>query len=207
MVGVFISGHPLDEYAVVVGNVCTFHASDLADLTPFGGREVTLGGIVGIEREGQTKKGLPYGRVRLEDYSGSGTFTLFGDEWARWRGYFAGENFVYINARVEPQRWNPSAFDLRIGAVSFLSDVKDRLVTSLTVGVYLSEATEADLAELLDTLTAATSTDAGAEVRLCLMAARGRQPLSLKSARHRVNVDKRLVDYLAEKNCFSYRIN
>ena len=209
MVGVFISGHPLDEYAIVINDVCTLHAADLADLTPFGGREVTLGGIAGIEREGQTKKGLPYGIVRIEDFSGSGSFSLFGDDWARWRGYFAGDNFVYVNARVEPRRWDPSSFDLRVGAVSFLSDVKDRLVTRLTIGIYLSEATESDLAELSETLSAAalTSSEGGAAVRFCLLSTRESRPLSLKSTSHRVSVDKRLVDYLSEKSCFTYRIN
>ena len=96
-----------------------------------------------------------------------------------------------------------------MGAVSFLSDVKDRLITRLTIGIYLSEATESDLAELSETLSAATlpSSEGGAAVRFCLLSTRESRPLSLKSTSHRVSVDKRLVDYLSEKSCFTYRIN
>lgn len=72
LVGIYLSAHPLDEFAVILENVCNVHMAELADLTPLQNRDLILGGIVTGVREGYTKTGKPYGiakwriiRVRL----------------------------------------------------------------------------------------------------------------------------------------------
>ena len=61
LVGIYLSAHPLDEYAVILENVCNVHMAELADLTPLQNRDLTMGGIVTAVREGYTKTGKPYG--------------------------------------------------------------------------------------------------------------------------------------------------
>lgn len=55
LVGIYLSAHPLDEYAVILENVCNVHMAELADLTPLQNRDLTMGGIVTAVREGYTK--------------------------------------------------------------------------------------------------------------------------------------------------------
>ena len=74
LVGIYLSAHPLDEYAVILENVCNVHMAELADLTPLQNRDLTMGGIVTAVREGYTKTGKPYGIAKVEDYSGSAEF-------------------------------------------------------------------------------------------------------------------------------------
>ena len=81
MVGIYLSAHPLDEYAVILENVCNTHMIELTDLTPLQNKDVTMGGIVTGVREGYTKTGKPYGIAKIEDYSGSAEFAFFGNEW------------------------------------------------------------------------------------------------------------------------------
>ena len=61
LVGIYLSAHPLDEYAVVLENVCNVHMEELSNLTPLQNRDLILGGIVTGVREGYTKSGKPYG--------------------------------------------------------------------------------------------------------------------------------------------------
>lgn len=61
LVGIYLSAHPLDEYAVILENVCNTHMIELTDLTPLQNKDVTMGGIVTGVREGYTKTGKPYG--------------------------------------------------------------------------------------------------------------------------------------------------
>ena len=42
LVGIYLSAHPLDEYAVILENVCNVHMSELSDLTPLQNRDLTL---------------------------------------------------------------------------------------------------------------------------------------------------------------------
>ena len=46
LVGIYLSAHPLDEFAVVLENVCNVHMAQLNDLTPLQNRDLVLGGIV-----------------------------------------------------------------------------------------------------------------------------------------------------------------
>lgn len=77
LVGIYLSAHPLDEYAVVLENVCNVHMEELSNLTPLQNRDLILGGIVTGVREGYTKSGKPYGIAKVEDYSGVAEFAFF----------------------------------------------------------------------------------------------------------------------------------
>ena len=85
LVGIYLSAHPLDEFAVVLENVCNVHMAELSDLTPLQNRDLVLGGIVTGVREGYTKNGKPYGVAKVEDYSGVAEFAFFGNETNGWR--------------------------------------------------------------------------------------------------------------------------
>ena len=64
LVGIYLSAHPLDEYAVVLEYVCNTHMAELEDKTALVGREITMGGIVTSVRRGISKNGNPYGIAR-----------------------------------------------------------------------------------------------------------------------------------------------
>ena len=98
LVGIYLSAHPLDEYAVILENVCNVHMAELADLTPLQNRDLTMGGIVSAVREGYTKTGKPYGIAKVEDYSGSAEFAFFGNEWVEKKNFFY-DWYVFIYAR------------------------------------------------------------------------------------------------------------
>lgn len=66
LVGIYLSAHPLDEFRVILEDVCNAQMAQLADLTPFQNKDLLLGGIVTAVREGYTKKGNPYGIAKVE---------------------------------------------------------------------------------------------------------------------------------------------
>ena len=77
LVGIYLSAHPLDEFSVILENVCNTHMAQLSDLTPLQNHDLTLGGIVTGVREGYTKTGKPFGVAKVEDYSGTTEFAFF----------------------------------------------------------------------------------------------------------------------------------
>ena len=84
LVGIYLSGHPLDAYGVILENICNTHFNDLENLAALAGRELILGGIVTDVREGIGSKGKPYGIIRFEDFDSSGEIPFWGNSWARW---------------------------------------------------------------------------------------------------------------------------
>ena len=65
LVGIYLSAHPLDDYAVILQNVCNVHMADLKDLEQFVNMDLTLGGMVTAVRKGISKTGKPYGIVTM----------------------------------------------------------------------------------------------------------------------------------------------
>ncbi|MBP3227428.1 MAG: DNA polymerase III subunit alpha [Bacteroidaceae bacterium] len=137
LIGIYLSGHPLDEYRVVLQYVCNTRMAQLDDRAALQGRELTFGGMVTGVRTGFSRQGNPYGIVKIEDFEGAGELPLFGDEWAKWSGYMQQGNPLYITARVEPRRYNAEQFDLRIGRVELLPNVRTNVVQTITLHVPL----------------------------------------------------------------------
>jgi len=67
LVGIYLSAHPLDEFAIVLDHVCNTRMADLEDKAALAGREITMGGIVTSVRRGISKNGNPYGIAKIED--------------------------------------------------------------------------------------------------------------------------------------------
>ncbi len=205
LIGIYISGHPLDDYAIILNNVCTLPTIDLAQLEKYSNQpDVTLGGIVTSVREGQTRTGKPYGIVKMEDFTGSGEIALFGEDWAKWRGFLVESNSVFITARVEPKRWDPSSFELRIGKVEFLTDVKDQRLESITITVRLDlidDTTVGDLTTLLKAEPGPT------QVLFNVVDIKHNGHVTLRSKTHSISIKKALLNFIESNKALEYKIN
>ena len=203
LVGIYLSAHPLDEFSIILQDVCTTHVTELADKARLLNMDITFGGIVTGVRRGVGKSGQPYGIVSIEDYSGTGELPLWGQDWATWGSYMDIGNSIFITARVQPGRFNPNRIDLTIGKIDFLSDVKDELVESITIDIPLSMLTE----DMTFTLNELTSEPGKALVYFNIIDPEGKQNLKLQSRNHQISVERRLIDFIKSQSNLSYRIN
>ena len=205
LIGIYISAHPLDSYQIVLENLCTARLEELQNKADFANQDITFGGIINaIAKEGQTKKGNPYGIVLLEDYSGTMELALFGEDWARWKGYLTAGNTVYISARIEPHRFRPDEYDLKIGKIEFLSDVKDKNIEKITINILLEKLTE-DVLEELIALVEANPGDTALHVHVKDNEFNSTIPLASRS--FTINVTKTVLDFLGKHEAFGYSIN
>ncbi|MBQ2011721.1 MAG: DNA polymerase III subunit alpha, partial [Bacteroidaceae bacterium] len=121
LVGIYLSAHPLDEYSIILNQVCNMHLNDMDDLTPFANQDVYFGGIVTGVRQGMSKRGSAFGIVTMEDYSGSHEIALFGNDWVQWSSFMVEGNLLYITARCQARQYDSSRLELKIGRIDFLS--------------------------------------------------------------------------------------
>ena len=133
LVGMYLSAHPLDEYEVILKDVCNTHMPQIEDKLSLANRDLTFGGIVIEVREIRTKRGNLMGIVRIEDYEGVGELVLFGEDWAKYSGMLRIHNSIFITARCEPRRYKENEYDIKVLSVEFLSDVKDKIIEKLTI--------------------------------------------------------------------------
>ena len=102
VVGLYLTGHPLDDFKKTLQH---FTKNELAslnnDLTPFIGREVTVGGVVSSAEARISKNGKRWGTFTLEDYSGSYQFRVFSEEFLKFEHFFKEPNFLYIRLYIK----------------------------------------------------------------------------------------------------------
>ncbi|MBQ6964966.1 MAG: DNA polymerase III subunit alpha [Bacteroidaceae bacterium] len=154
LVGIYLSAHPLDEYSVVLKHVCNAHFNQIdeqkGELAKL--KEVTLGGIVTGVRTGETKKGTPYGIVKLEDFEGNGELAFFGKDWVTYRNFFVEGASLYMRLKFEADRFRSGMYNMVVLSIDLLSEVNDKLIQKVTFDVPLDMLTSTmveDLAEIV----------------------------------------------------------
>ena len=204
LVGIYLSAHPLDEFAVILNNVCNTHMSELENREALVGREITMGGIVTSVRRGISKNGKPYGIAKIEDYSGSAELPFFGNDWVTWQNYLGERMFLFIKARCQPSQWNKDKLDLRVTSIELLPDVKEKLIEKITIFIPLSLLDKALIAEL----SSLTKTYPG-NAQLCFQVTDkdNRMAVDLVSRPVKLSVGRELISYLKEHPELDFRIN
>ena len=205
LVGIYISAHPLDEYSVILKHVCSHHPKDLEDkdALPRTG-DFTLGGIVTAVRRGTTKKGKPYGIVKIEDFDGAGELALFGENWLRFQHFCNEGTSIYIRACMQPRKWDQNTFDLTVLDMSLLNDVKDTLVESITIDVPLDRLTVdlvVDLSEMV------RESPGKAQLYFNVHSTTDSRRIRLHSRSAHLSVTHNLISYLSDQEGLEFKIN
>ena len=204
LVGIYLSAHPLDEYAVILENVCNVHMSELSDLTPLQNRDLTLGGIVTGVREGYTKTGKPYGVAKVEDYSGGAEFAFFGNEWVEKKNFFMEGMFLFMRGKCQPRQWKQEEWEVKINTIELLPEVKDNLIEKLTIKVPLSAVNEEMITEIS---SLAKSNPGKTKLYFYVRDEDGQMYVNLFSRSVEIAVRKDFVNYLKSQPVLDYKIN
>ncbi len=103
VMGVYISGHPLDEYdAMLALNVTKLSSDFMSDTLNVSDREnVVLGGMVSQINIRSTRKGDMMATGIIEDPAGSVDILVFPKTFARCRDYFREERKILIKGIVD----------------------------------------------------------------------------------------------------------
>ena len=204
LVGIYLSAHPLDDYSIVLNNVCTTHMIELADKQRWLNQDITFGGIITGLRNGVGKSGLPFGIVTIEDYTGAGELPLFGKEWSTWANYMTIGNSIYVTAHVEPGKYNANRIDITIGKVDYLVDVKDELIHDITITIPLTSMNEDTVEEMIQHIEGHPGTT---DLYFHIPDPEGQMPLTLHSREHKITVQRSLIEFIDSRESLSYRIN
>ena len=205
LVGIYLSAHPLDSYAVVLENLCNTKCPEVADKKELMDRgDITVGGIVTNVRESMTKKGKPCGFVMLEDFEGSGEIALFGEAWGRWRGMFSIGASVYIKAQITQIYAGSNFYDFNISDIQYLQTVKDKRIEKLTIVIDSHKISTTLVTDLCQKLSA----DPGpTHVYVQLDSIEDRRSITMRSKGMSVNVTKDLLSFIKENEALEYHIN
>ena len=206
LVGIYLSAHPLDEYKIVLDNLCNTRCTELAERgAALRDREdVTLGGVVtGVQtRFGKNNK--PWGIVTLEDFEGSGELALFADDWLNLNGKFIEGAAVFVTGKMCPRFHNQEEKELKVLNVELLQSVKERAIDRITITLnsdLLDSQVVAELSELVKEHPGKT------KLFFQLRDTTGKNHVLLRSNNCMIDVKHHLIDYIERTEALDYTIN
>ena len=206
LVGIYLSAHPLDEYKVVLDNLCNTKCAELADrgIALRDREDVTLGGVVTGIQSKFGKNNKPWGIVTLEDFDGSGELVLFGDDWVNLNGKFIEGAAVYVTGKMQARFYNNSQKELKVTNVELLQTIKEKSIDRITISLtsdMLDEQIVAELSEIISENPGQT------KLFFLLRDSQSRNHVLLRAQTGGVDVRHTLIDYIDSHEMLDYKIN
>jgi len=123
VVGVYISGHPLDNFKFELESFTNASATELNDLDSKEGKECKVGGIVSSVEHRMTKTGKPFGKLSIEDYSGKYEFTMWSEDYLKYKSFLMPGLFLFIEGRVLRKTWGDMSLEFKIKGIELLNEL------------------------------------------------------------------------------------
>ena len=208
VVGVYISGHPLDDFRTEMKNFCSGKISYFTDLHPHVNKEITFGGVVTDVQHRVSKQGKGWALFTIEDYTDSYEFRIFGEEYLKHRHFLMVNNFVHVKVFVR-EGWvnrdtgKKSDPRLQFNSFQLLHDVMEKYVRKLSIQLNIRDLDP----ERIQKLKGLIAMHPGSHLLDFVVYDNKEQiKLEMNSRRQKVKVSQELLDELEEQQVF-YKLN
>ncbi|MEM6815194.1 MAG: DNA polymerase III subunit alpha, partial [Bacteroidota bacterium] len=138
MVGLYITGHPLNQFKYEMKYLTNSTISQLSELEKLKGKEVKIGGVISDVQHRTSKKGNPYGQFTLEDFKDNFTFYLFSQDYLKFKPMLEKGWFLYLTGIVQ-RRWNSNELELKITGIEHLSEIREKMTKGLELKIRLDD--------------------------------------------------------------------
>ena len=145
MVGLYITGHPLDQYKFEMKYLCNAKLSDLRELRK--GSGMKIGGIVTEAQHRISKKGNPYGQIVLEDFDDNHTFYLFSKDYLNFKPLLEKDWFLFLTGSVQ-NRWDSEELEFKIHSIEHLSEIREKMTKGIELKLALNDLNKSVVDEI-----------------------------------------------------------
>ncbi|RZK51418.1 MAG: DNA polymerase III subunit alpha, partial [Pedobacter sp.] len=150
-IGIFLSGHPLDDYRFELNHYCQHSVKHLsivnkirsgdtneeilAEFEGLKNRDLVVGGLVVLATQRITKTGKPFGIFVFEDYDDSCEIALFGDDFLKFKQFLTEGYFLQIRGRVGERFRKEGDWEFKVTSIDLLAELRDKLTKCITIQV------------------------------------------------------------------------
>ncbi|MFB1013365.1 MAG: DNA polymerase III subunit alpha [Bacteroidia bacterium] len=185
LVGIYISGHPLNNFKFEIDHFTTHTLQDLEEQNlKLEGADIRLAGLINTVREAVSKNGKPYCIFTLEDFSGTREFAMFGERYTDNKSWIELNAQIFIVAKGEKSYRDPDKLDLNIQQMTFLEDTVANQLKKVTIDMSVNDINEAMMTKLFDLV------DERGKVGLCFKIKSGDKAIKASSARYKIQMDE-----------------
>jgi DNA polymerase-3 subunit alpha len=169
--GIFLSGHPLDGVKMEMENFSTPGGMGmLNNLAENMGKELRLAGMIKSVNHMMSKNGKPFGRFVLEDFDSEHEFSIYGDDYVKFKNYLEPNYQIMIVGKVQSRGWKsdanqPPQLEYKISQILLLNEVLEKWGKYITIKVDAEHITPETIQQLQAYLT---PSDGAAQLRVHL---------------------------------------
>lgn len=157
VVGIYISGHPLDDFRTEINAFCNAGIAECTILENHINKELSFAGVVTDVQHRTSKNGKGWASFILEDYTDTFEFRIFGEEYLKYRHFLMINAFTYFKVLVQDGWENRETGKkgeprLKFLNVMQLQDVMETFAKKLTINFDIDELKEERIYRLKKTL-------------------------------------------------------
>lgn len=208
VVGIYISGHPLDDFKTEIDAFCNASVSCANELETYVNRELSMAGVITDVQHRVSKNGKGWAAFTMEDYTDSYEFRIFGEEYLKFRHFLMINSFAYVKLFVRDgwvNRETGKKGDPRMQFNSFmlLQEVMETYAKKLTIKLNIANLKEERIRYLKDTLV---SHKGNHSLNFVVYEMEEEIKVNLSPRKQKVNISSELLHQL-EANEVHYKLN
>jgi len=202
VVGVYISGHPLDDFKTEMKTFCNATLAMFNDVAPYVNRELVFGGVVTDVQHRVSKQGKGWALFTVEDYTDSHEFRIFGEEYLKFRHFLMHNNFVYVktfirDGWVNKDTGKKSDPRMQFNNFQLLHDVMEQYAKKLSIQVDIKDLDEQKIIALKELISMHPGNQM---LNFLVYDTKEKIKLSMPSRKQKVKVSQELLNELQEQN-------
>lgn len=203
MIGIFISGHPLDDYKLEINNFCNARVNYLDDLPKYANKDLSIGGIITNAQERMTKRGQPFGIFEIEDYSGSKEIFMFSEDYLKFKHMLAIGAFIWLKGKVQNRKWGAGDLEFKVTQMDLLDKARNK-ASALNIEMDLDDLNDALIMQLY---RLAESNEGNCRLRFTVVDRLEKIKVNMPSKSLKVQLTNQLIDGLEELDGVEYTVS
>ena len=147
VIGIYISGHPLDDYKLEIKNFCNANVTLFNNQQVLIGKELTFAGIITNVQHRVSKNGKGWASFVIEDFTDTFEFRMFSEDYLKFKHYLVPNSFLHCKVKVD-KGWSEGQVLLKFIDIQMLQDIMTKLTKKITLNVDLNQLSETYINEI-----------------------------------------------------------
>ncbi len=203
VIGIYLSGHPLDPFKVEIDKLSSHPLVELKELKSLKGVDLKVVGVVASANHRMSKAGKPFGSFVIEDYSGFIEIPLFGENYLNYKKYLEAGYYLYIKGRVDNRWGKEDDFEFKISSIEMLTDVREKYIKNISVEVDLERLDDQFISLIFDKIK---GNDGTASLNFIVTNRKEQMAISMRSSKYKVSLTNEMLQILDDLG-LTYKLN
>ena len=200
VVGIYISGHPLDDFKLEIESFCKGAVSDITKLEENANQELRIAGIITDAQHRTTKHGKPFGTFDIEDYGDNNRIFVFGEDYLRFKHLLSMGTFVFITGRVQTRKYG-DGYEFKLNGMDLLTELREKRAKTILLEVESTDITDRIIDQLYELVTDRAG---NCQLKFIINDHKTGSKIKMPSKTMKVNADNDFVKKVKELEVFNY---